>query len=104
MRTHHHRSAHMCRRLRGTPHVLLVTALVVQGHAHEGIGIRHDETNHLAPPQPVKVGAAVSGTYRNVFVEAGYPAKAVDDKINAAVQQLFFTGRLADQRIYHEGT
>ena len=36
-----------------------------------------------------KAGAAVTGRYRNLFVEAGVPAKDVAKKLEAAFQQLF---------------
>ncbi len=55
-----------------------------------------------APPIPEPLGAAVSGHYRNMFVEAGYPPNDVDAKISAAFSQLYVNGDPATQRIYFE--
>lgn len=54
------------------------------------------------PPVPATVGAAVSGIYRNMFVEAGYAPSAVDAKIAAAFSQLYINGDPSTQRIYFE--
>ena len=44
-------------------------------------------------PIPPSVGAVQSGTYRNMFLEAGYTQAAIDAKIDAAWQQLYFGAR-----------
>jgi oligosaccharide reducing-end xylanase len=54
--------------------------------------------NH--PKAQYATGAFTTGHYRNLFVEAGHPAKEVTNKINAAFQQLFH-GDPATQTIYY---
>lgn len=44
-------------------------------------------------PRPPSVGAVQSGSYRNMFLEAGYTQAAIDAKIEAAWQQLYFGAR-----------
>lgn len=44
-------------------------------------------------PRPPSVGAVESGAYRNMFIEAGYTQEAIDAKIEAAWQQLYFGAR-----------
>lgn len=51
-----------------------------------------------APQEPR--GAVPSGTYRNLFVEAGYPAAEVRAKVDAAFQQLFY-GDPDTQTLYY---
>ena len=41
-------------------------------------------------PRPPDAGAVDSGSYRNMFIEAGYAQSAIDAKIEAAWQQLYF--------------
>ena len=53
-------------------------------------------------PRLPSVGAAVSGVYRNMFAEAGYAQSAIDAKLDAAFDQLYFRGDGASQRIYFE--
>ena len=53
-------------------------------------------------PRPPTVGAATSGVYRNMFLEAGYTQHAIDAKIDAAFSQLYFDGDPSTQRIYFE--
>lgn len=53
------------------------------------------------PPQPPKVGAAISGTYRNMFLEAGYKQADIDAKLNATFTQIFY-GDPTYQSIYTE--
>lgn len=52
------------------------------------------------PAAPVPVGgAAYSGTYRNLFREAGYSEAEVTEKVNTAWQQLFYG--TDEERIYY---
>src|ERR1039457_4126382 len=53
-----------------------------------------------AAPKATK-GAFYTGKYRNLFLEAGHTQKEIDQKINAAFQQLFH-GEKEDQQIYYE--
>ena len=48
----------------------------------------HAQGQH-ARPAGAKAGAAVTGHFRNLFVEAGVPKKEVGKKLDAAFQQLF---------------
>ncbi len=57
----------------------------------------------LTPPVPPSVGAVASGIYRNLFVEAGHSAQAVNDKVQAAWQHLFY-GDAATQRVFIQGS
>ena len=47
------------------------------------------KTTRPAPVLPTK-GAAESGVYRNLFVEAGYSEEDVTTKLNKAFNQLYF--------------
>lgn len=51
-------------------------------------------------PPPVEPPSALSGNYRNLFVEAGYAADDVEQKIDAAFAQLFY-GDPDHQAIYY---
>ena len=53
-----------------------------------------------AAPKATK-GAFYTGKYRNLFLEAGHTQKEIDQKINAAFQQLFH-GEKEDQPVYYE--
>ncbi|MDX2189482.1 MAG: glycosyl hydrolase family 8 [Bacteroidota bacterium] len=53
----------------------------------------------LAPSIP-GVGAVQSGLYRNMFVEAGYAASDINNKLNAIWNQLFY-GDNSTQRLYY---
>jgi len=57
----------------------------------------------LPPPVPPSVGAVASGIYRNLFVEAGHSAQAVNDKVEAAWQQLFY-GDATTERVFIQGS
>lgn len=54
------------------------------------------------PPSPPSTGAVATGAWRNVFVEAGYPQAAIDNKVADAFAQLYLTGDPATQRIAFE--
>jgi oligosaccharide reducing-end xylanase len=54
-----------------------------------------------APRQPAYKGAAVTGRYRNLFLEAGHSEKEINARINAAFQQLFH-GDKDTQTLYYE--
>lgn len=51
------------------------------------------------PPQLPAEGAWITGNYRNLFVERGYTQAAVDQKVKAAFEKLFF-GDSASEAIY----
>ena len=53
-----------------------------------------------ANPAAAKAGAAVTGHYRNLFVEAGVPEADVAKKLDAAFQQLFH-GDPATETVYY---
>lgn len=50
-------------------------------------------------PVPAKVGAAVSGQYRNLFCEMGKTEEEVEEKVNGAWQKLFYG--TDEERIYY---
>lgn len=50
-------------------------------------------------PVPAKVGAAVSGQYRNMFCEMGKTEEEVEEKVNGAWQKLFYG--TDEERIYY---
>jgi oligosaccharide reducing-end xylanase len=51
-------------------------------------------------PLAPKIGAAATGRYRNLFVEAGHSPEEAAAKINAAFQQ-FFHGDPTNQTVYY---
>ena len=53
----------------------------------------HSPSGPRPAPRPPRVGAVESGAYRNMFIEAGYTQEAIDAKIEAAWQQLYFGAR-----------
>ena len=52
------------------------------------------------PPSPPSTGAVASGVWRNVFVEAGYPAADVDARLAAILSQLF-SGNPANETLIY---
>jgi len=48
--------------------------------------------------QPWSEGASQTGTYRNLFLEAGYSQEAIDDKLEMAYHDLF----KGPDRVYFE--
>lgn len=52
------------------------------------------------PPSPPSTGAVATGVWRNIFVEAGYPAADVDARLAAIVSQLF-SGNPANETLIY---
>ena len=57
-------------------------------------------TSSRPPPIVPSVGAVASGSYRNVFVEAGYTSADVDSRLNQTLQQLFFGNPTNESLLY----
>jgi len=53
-----------------------------------------------APAPPAEAGAFATGTYRNLFQEAGHSQKEISEKIESAFQQLFH-GDTETQTVYY---
>ncbi|HTQ53400.1 MAG TPA: glycosyl hydrolase family 8 [Bryobacteraceae bacterium] len=76
----------MVRRLRFCP--LILSALPLAAGAYHGC------------PANATAGAVATGCYRDLFVEAGIPEKAVNRKLDAAFRQLFH-GDPGSQAVYY---
>ncbi|WP_236074801.1 glycosyl hydrolase family 8 [Teredinibacter purpureus] len=86
----------------GIRHALTTLVIIVIAGVLLGCEAQTSEQHSavLTPPESLEQGSALTGQYRNLFIEAGYTQDDVQARLQATFDQLFY-GDPQNERVYY---